>query len=60
MKKKKRITNAEFTKNDLFRTRCLVAKIQPTKRQASKYRRNMGLAAKITPAQVKSFEKEQA
>lgn len=41
------ITNVEFAKtNQAFRFACEVAGIEPTERQASKYRRKTGLAYK--------------
>ena len=40
-----KLTNALFAKNDqAFKNACKVAGIEPTKRQASKYRRGLGLA----------------
>lgn len=47
MAKKKRLTNRQFTEeNKLFRKLCLLAEVEPTKRQASKYRREQGAAFK--------------
>ena len=40
-------TNSEFAaKNGTFRNACEAAGVEPTKRQASKYRRGMGQARK--------------
>ena len=42
------MTNREMTKNDkTFLKACENAGVDPTKRQASKFRRGMGLAYKI-------------
>lgn len=47
MKEKKRITNTEFAKtNEVFRKACEIADIEPSRRQASKYRMNTGTAFK--------------
>ena len=44
---KKRITNAEFARTDTqFIGACQIKGIEPTARQASKYRRKKGLAYK--------------
>lgn len=40
------MTNREFTKDENFIKCCEMANVKPTKRQASKYRRKMGLAYK--------------
>jgi hypothetical protein len=48
MEKTKTVTNGEFSKQDkLFRTCCELAGIEPTKRQASKFRRGFGKASKF-------------
>ena len=48
MGKVKTVTNGEFSKQDkLFRTCCELAEIEPTKRQASKFRRGFGKASKF-------------
>jgi len=39
-----RITNTKFTEDVLFQEACLLADIPATTRQASKYRRGLGLA----------------
>jgi hypothetical protein len=39
------ITNREFAKGEHFQLKCMEAKVEPTKRQASKYRRGLGKAA---------------
>ena len=41
------MTNREFSKDKEFIKCCEIAKVIPTKRQASKFRRKMGLAYKI-------------
>ena len=38
------ITNRAFTKDGEFQAACAAAGVEPTKRQASKYRRKMGAA----------------
>ena len=43
------MTNKEFTKDKFFRKCCDRMDIIPTTRQASKFRRNMGLAIKVAP-----------
>lgn len=41
------MTNREFAKqNDLFKEACEMARTEPTTRQASKFKRGMGLAWK--------------
>uniref|UniRef100_A0A6M3JP82 Uncharacterized protein n=1 Tax=viral metagenome TaxID=1070528 RepID=A0A6M3JP82_9ZZZZ len=48
-----KLTNANFAKKDQnFRVACEVASVLPTKRQASKYRRRLGRAVKVTMAQI--------
>ena len=47
-----RVTNANFAKDERFKLACQVMKVLPTKRQASKYRRRMGLTFKATQAQI--------
>ena len=37
-------TNAQFTKNPLFRRACAAAGTEPTSRQAGKFRRKTGIA----------------
>ena len=39
-----RVTNAIFTKDELFIGACSCANTPPTTRQASKYRRGLGIA----------------
>ena len=39
-----RVTNALFTKDELFIGACACANTSPTTRQASKYRRGLGIA----------------
>lgn len=41
-----RETNTQFTKNKVFTEACGLAETPPTRRQASKYRRGLGLAIK--------------
>jgi len=42
------MTNTEFAhNNETFQKACKEAKIEPTTRQASKYKRRMGLAFKV-------------
>ena len=51
-------TNAQFAKTSLeFRTACAVAKVAPSKRQASKWRRGTGIArvTTLTVAGLRSF-----
>lgn len=44
----KRMTNQKFSKADrLFIEACKMANVEVTKRQASKFRRNIGLASKF-------------
>jgi len=51
------MTNANFAKKDQnFRVACEVASIEPTKRQASKYRHKLGRAAKVTVSQVNQYK----
>ena len=46
------MNNREFSKNDKeFIERCKKAKVEPTKRQASKFRRGKGLAYRAKEAQ---------
>ena len=40
------MTNLEFSKNKLFKQACKAAGIEPTQRQASKFRNGKGLARK--------------
>jgi hypothetical protein len=41
------MTNRQFAKeNEIFKQSCQEAKVEPTKRQASKFRRNLGKAFK--------------
>jgi hypothetical protein len=41
------MSNSEYAKLAHFTDACVLADVQPTKRQASKYRRGYGKAAKI-------------
>ncbi len=50
-KKAPTMTHAEFLKNDTFQAACSRAQVQPTTRQASKYRRGMGAAYKMRKSQ---------
>jgi len=45
----KKITNKEFTNDMFFIECCNEAGIKPTDRQASKFRRGMGIAYKFSP-----------
>jgi hypothetical protein len=47
-----RVTNANFVKDQNFRLRCEIARVEPTKRQASKFRRGIGRAAKVSQSKV--------
>lgn len=40
-------TNREFSQNETFQAKCQEAGVQPTKRQASKFRRGYGKAAQV-------------
>jgi len=42
-----KITNAQFKEDNLFTEACTCADIPPTTRQASKYRRGLGLAVRF-------------
>ena len=55
MRKVNLVTNANFTKDQLFRTRCEIAGVQPTKRQASKYRSGKGRASKVSTSQLNQY-----
>ena len=44
------MNNREFSKDKEFIEYCKKAKVEPTKRQASKFRRKMGLAYKVGKA----------
>jgi hypothetical protein len=50
------MTNKEFSKTDYFTKCCNEAKVDATRRQASKYRREEGLAYKIGKINLKSKE----
>ena len=45
---KKRVTNKQFTEDDYFRACCVRAHVDPTARQASKFRRKQGSAYKVS------------
>ena len=48
------MTNKEFAStNQKFKEACAKAKVEPTARQASKWRRQTGLAWKVASRQVK-------
>ena len=48
-----KVTNANFAKrNERFLAACEVAGTEPTRRQASKFRRGRGKAAKVPTAKV--------
>ena len=44
----KRVTNKQFTEDDYFRACCVRAHVDPTARQASKFRRKQGSAYKVS------------
>ena len=49
----KRVTNANFAgKDERFKACCEVAGVEATKRQASKFRRGIGRAARANTAKV--------
>ena len=54
-KMKRTMTNQEFTKQDHFRGACVAAKVEITKRQASKFLNKKGSAYKryVRPGQKK-------
>jgi len=52
----KSITNKQFTTDDYFRACCKRANVDPTTRQASKFRRKMGSAYRFR----KSIDKDEA
>jgi len=54
-KQVKRVTNANFVKDETFKVCCEVSGAEPTKRQASKYRRGIGKAAKVTLSQRNQY-----
>lgn len=41
------MTNREFTEHEAFRKACIRARVEPTRRQASKFRNKKGLAFKV-------------
>ena len=48
-----RLTNANFAKDYIiFKIACEIADVEPTRRQASKYRRGLGRASKISAPQI--------
>jgi hypothetical protein len=47
-----KLTNANFTRTDRFKAACKIAGVEPTKRQASKFRMGKGKAAKVPVAKV--------
>jgi len=47
-KVEERVTNKQFTEDDYFRSCCKRANIEPTARQASKFRRKQGSAYKVS------------
>lgn len=55
MRKVNLLTNANFTKDASFKLRCEVAGVQPTKRQASKYRSGKGRAYRVTLKQLNDY-----
>jgi len=56
------MTNQEFAKNDeVFRTACGLVGLEPTPRQASKFRNGKGLAFRVKRQAIKNiaeFEKK--
>jgi len=52
----KRVTNKQFIDDDYFKVCCVRANIEPTARQASKFRRKIGIAYKFR----KSIDRDEA
>lgn len=51
------MTNKKFSKEDeLFKTACEIANVEPTKRQASKFRNQKGLAWECRQAAQRKLE----
>lgn len=54
------VTNAQFaTKDKLFNAACSLATVDPTPRQASKYRNKKGLAYKYRPHALQAIREEE-